>query len=93
LFFSLKSKKQNRKQNLNLLKHANKYAFWFTHLKQKNEAKRSKFVFLFRFQKRNGSRFVFFGFGGKWFHHVQNNTLLDHSPPASQAGRRVGPAL
>jgi hypothetical protein len=26
-------------------------------------------------------------------HHVQNHTLLGHSPPASQAGRRVGPAL
>jgi hypothetical protein len=24
---------------------------------------------------------------------VQNHTLLGHSPPASQAGRRVGPAL
>ncbi len=26
-------------------------------------------------------------------HQVQNHTLLDYSPPASQAGRRVGPAL
>jgi hypothetical protein len=26
-------------------------------------------------------------------HHVQNHTLLGHSPPASQAARRVGPAL
>ncbi len=26
-------------------------------------------------------------------HHVQNHTLLGHSPPASQEGRRVGPAL
>ncbi len=26
-------------------------------------------------------------------HHVQNHTLLGHSPLASQAGRRVGPAL
>ncbi len=26
-------------------------------------------------------------------HHVQNDTMLGHSPPASQAGRRVGPAL
>jgi hypothetical protein len=26
-------------------------------------------------------------------HHVKNHTLLGHSPPASQAGRRVGPAL
>jgi hypothetical protein len=26
-------------------------------------------------------------------HHVENHTLLGHSPPASQAGRRVGPAL
>jgi len=26
-------------------------------------------------------------------HHVQNQTLLGHSTPASQAGRRVGPAL
>ncbi len=26
-------------------------------------------------------------------HHVQNQTLLGHSHPASQAGRRVGPAL
>ncbi len=26
-------------------------------------------------------------------HHVQNHTLLGHSPPASQAGRHVGPAL
>jgi hypothetical protein len=26
-------------------------------------------------------------------HHVQNHTPLGHSPPASQAGRRVGPAL
>ncbi len=26
-------------------------------------------------------------------HHVQNHTLLGHSPPGSQAGRRVGPAL
>ena len=26
-------------------------------------------------------------------HHVQNHTLMGHSPPASQAGRRVGPAL
>jgi hypothetical protein len=25
--------------------------------------------------------------------HHQNHTLLGHSPPASQAGRRVGPAL
>ncbi len=41
--------------------------------------------------------------GGKWcgplgqsawaVHHVQNHTLLGHSSPASQAGRRVGPAL
>ncbi len=31
--------------------------------------------------------------GGKWtVHNVQNLTLLGHSPPASQAGRRVGPA-
>jgi hypothetical protein len=36
------------------------------------------------------------GLSGKaaWtVHHVQNHTLLTHSPPASQAGRRVGPAL
>jgi hypothetical protein len=26
-------------------------------------------------------------------HHVQNHSLLGHSPPASQAGRRVGPSL
>ncbi len=26
-------------------------------------------------------------------HHVQNHTLLGHFPSASQAGRRVGPAL
>jgi hypothetical protein len=26
-------------------------------------------------------------------HHVQNLTLLGHSPPTGQAGRRVGPAL
>jgi hypothetical protein len=26
-------------------------------------------------------------------HHVQDYILLGHSPPASQAGRRVGPAL
>jgi hypothetical protein len=26
-------------------------------------------------------------------HHVQNHTLLGHSPPTSQAGRRVGPFL
>jgi hypothetical protein len=26
-------------------------------------------------------------------HHVQNHTLLGHSPPASQAGRRVEAAL
>jgi hypothetical protein len=26
-------------------------------------------------------------------HHVQNHTLLVHSPPVSQAGGRVGPAL
>ncbi len=26
-------------------------------------------------------------------HHVQNHTLLGHSPPASHAGRRVGPSL
>jgi hypothetical protein len=26
-------------------------------------------------------------------HHVQNHTLLGKSPPASQAGRRDGPAL
>jgi hypothetical protein len=26
-------------------------------------------------------------------HHVQNHTLRGHSPPASQAGRRVGPVL
>jgi hypothetical protein len=26
-------------------------------------------------------------------HHVQNHTLLGHPHPASQAGRRVGPAL
>ncbi len=26
-------------------------------------------------------------------HNVQNHTLLGHSPTASQAGRRVGPAL
>jgi hypothetical protein len=26
-------------------------------------------------------------------HHVQNHTLLGHSPPACQAGRRVGQAL
>jgi hypothetical protein len=26
-------------------------------------------------------------------HHVQNPTLLGHSPPASQAASRVGPAL
>jgi hypothetical protein len=26
-------------------------------------------------------------------HHVQNHTLRGHSPPAIQAGRRVGPAL
>jgi hypothetical protein len=26
-------------------------------------------------------------------HHVQNHTLLGHSLPASQAGRRVWPAL
>jgi hypothetical protein len=26
-------------------------------------------------------------------HHVQNHTLLGHSPPASQAGRRAGTAL
>jgi hypothetical protein len=25
--------------------------------------------------------------------HVQNHTLLGHSPPASQAGRRVGPDI
>jgi hypothetical protein len=25
--------------------------------------------------------------------HVQNHTLLGHFPPASQVGRRVGPAL
>ncbi len=25
--------------------------------------------------------------------HVQNYTLLDHSPTASKEGRRVGPAL
>ncbi len=25
-------------------------------------------------------------------HHVQDHTLLGHSPPASQAGRRIGPA-
>jgi hypothetical protein len=40
---------------------------------------------------------------GKWWgqsgqaawtaHHVQNHTLLGHSPLANQAGRRVGPAL
>jgi hypothetical protein len=26
-------------------------------------------------------------------HHVQNHTLLGHSPPVSQAGDRIGPAL
>jgi hypothetical protein len=26
-------------------------------------------------------------------HHMQNHTLLGHSPPDSQTGRRVGPAL
>ncbi len=26
-------------------------------------------------------------------HHMKNDTLVGHSPPASQAGRRVGPAL
>jgi hypothetical protein len=26
-------------------------------------------------------------------HHVQKQTLLGHSPPASQAGRRVGQTL
>jgi hypothetical protein len=26
-------------------------------------------------------------------HCVQNHTLLGHSPPASQAGRRAGPAV
>ncbi len=26
-------------------------------------------------------------------HHLQNHTLLGHSPPASQAGRHVGPVL
>jgi hypothetical protein len=26
-------------------------------------------------------------------YHVQNHTLRSHSPPASQAGRRVGPVL
>ncbi len=26
-------------------------------------------------------------------YHVQNHALLGHSPPASQAGRRAGPAL
>jgi hypothetical protein len=26
-------------------------------------------------------------------HHVKNHTLLGHSPPASQAGRCVGPVL
>jgi hypothetical protein len=26
-------------------------------------------------------------------HHIKNHTLLDHSPPASQTGRRVGPIL
>jgi hypothetical protein len=26
-------------------------------------------------------------------HHVQNHNLLGQSPPASQSGRRVGPAL
>ncbi len=32
--------------------------------------------------------------GGTAVHHVQNHTLLGHSPPVSQAaGRRVGPAL
>jgi hypothetical protein len=31
--------------------------------------------------------------GGMDLHHVQNHTLLGHSPPAKQAGRRVGAAL
>ncbi len=26
-------------------------------------------------------------------HHVQNHTCRGHSPPARQAGRRVGPAF
>jgi hypothetical protein len=26
-------------------------------------------------------------------HHMQNHSLLGHSPPASHAGHRVGPAL
>jgi hypothetical protein len=31
---------------------------------------------------------------GEWcVHHVRNHTLLGHSLPASQAGRRIGPAL
>jgi hypothetical protein len=29
--------------------------------------------------------------GGMAVHHVQNHTLHGHSPPASQAGRHVGP--
>ncbi len=32
--------------------------------------------------------------GATWtVRHVRNHTLLGHSPAASQAGRRVGPAL
>jgi hypothetical protein len=30
---------------------------------------------------------------GRMDHHIQNHILLGRSPPASQAGRRVGPAL
>jgi hypothetical protein len=33
------------------------------------------------------------GQAARTVHHVQNHTLLGHSPPASQAGGRVGPAL
>jgi hypothetical protein len=33
------------------------------------------------------------GLVARTVYHVQNHTLLGHSPPASQAGRRVGPVL